>query len=58
MGVIVLIVAVDLVGLTKSVLEGSVVVELLTRDESPRFFLFADWLSAKTARALPARTRE
>ena len=40
MGVIVLIGAVDLVGLTKSVLEGSVVVELLTRDESPRFFLF------------------
>ena len=40
MGVIVLIVAVDLVGLFESVLEGSAVVELLTRDESPRFFLF------------------
>lgn len=40
MGVIVLIVAVNLIGLTESVLESSVVVELLTRDESPRFFLF------------------
>jgi len=40
MGVIVLIVAVDLVGLTKSVLEGLVSVDLLNRDESQRFFLF------------------
>ena len=40
MGVIVLIVAANLIGLTESVLESSVVVELLTRDESPRFFLF------------------